>query len=367
MSAVKIALFSFADIDNYGDILFSWIVRQELQQRLPDAQFDFYSPSDCVVAGEQYIGYTRERVDGAYDALILVGGEVVHFFDERTWKPIYARRGLIPCTGLPSNAVWDWPVHCTAAYKAWLSVGVRPFEDAHDQGRVAATLQALDHLSVRGVLSKKLLENAEWLRNDQRITVTPDLGWAFPRLVSRAGQQDSQRPYALFQFHNIDEREAVAIAASLLRFREATGLVIYLMPVIHLWNDHEFMLRICEAGGDKLIMLRNDLAPTEMLELIRDAEIVMASSLHVAITALAFGHPAAVFNKWPGTKFQDLLGMQMRPHAFINAVEDIDNTLDALLQEHLRPVALLSYRDFMSASLDASFDRLAQGIVNATV
>lgn len=367
MSAVKIALFSFADIDNYGDILFSWIVRQELQRRLPHAEFDFYSPSDCLIAGERYIGYTRDRVDGVYDALILIGGEVVHFFDERTWKPIYSRRGLTTCTEFPSDVVWDWPVNCVAAYKAWFSVGVRPFEDSVDQSRVAATLQALDHVSVRGVMSKKLLENAEWLRNDKRITVTPDLGWAFPRLVSKAGLRAIEKPYALFQFHNIDEQDAVTIAASLSRFGQETGLAIYLMPVIHLWNDHEFMFRICEAGGGNLSMLKNDLTPNEMLELIRDAEIVLASSLHVVISALAFGHPAAVFNKWPGTKFQDLLGMQMRPHAFINSAQDIDKTLCSLRQEQLQPAALLAYRDFMSASLDNAFDRLAQDIVNATL
>jgi len=367
VSAIKIALFSFADIDNFGDILFSWIVRQELQQRLKDTQFDFYAPSDCTIAGERYIGYTRERVDSAYDALILIGGEVVHFFDERTWKPIYSRRRLTPCTGTPSDIVWDWPVNCAAPYKAWFSVGVRPFEDASDQDRIAATIQALDHVSVRGVLSKKLLENAEWLRNDQRITVTPDLGWGFPRLVTGIEKEKNKKPYALFQFHNIDGQEAVDIADSLLRFRQETGLDIYLMPVIHLWNDHEFMRHICEAGGDSLIMLEQDLAPSEMLELIRDAEIVLASSLHVAITALAFGHPAAVFNKWPGTKFQDLLGMQMRPHAFINAVQDIDNTLESLRKEQRNPAALLAYRDFMSASLNAAFDHLAQDIVNAPV
>lgn len=367
MSAVKIALFSFADIDNFGDILFSWIVRQELQKRLQNAEFDFYSPSDCMIAGERYIGYTRDRVDGAYDALILIGGEVVHFFDERTWKPIYSRRRLTTCTEFPSDVVWDWPASCAAPYKAWFSVGVRPFDDSTDQSRVAATLQALDHVSVRGVLSKKLLENAEWLRNDKRITVTPDLGWAFPRLVSKADPRGIEKPYALFQFHNIDEQDAVTIAESLLQFGQETGLAVYLMPVIHLWNDHEFMLRICEAGRGNLAMLRSDLTPNEMLELIRDAEIVLASSLHVVISALAFGHPAAVFNKWPGTKFQDLMGMQMRPHAFINSVQDIDKTLYLLRQEQLQPAALLAYRDFMSASLDNAFDRLAQDIVHATV
>jgi len=367
VSPVKIALFSFADIDNFGDILFAWLVRHELQKRLQGAKFDFYCPSDCSIAGEEYIGYTRERVDAAYDALILVGGEVVHFFDDRTWKPIYAKRGLTTCTVRPSDVVWDWPTNCAAAYKAWFSVGVRPFEDTVDSEKVEATLQALDHVSVRGVLSKKLLENGDWLRNDKRITVTPDLGWGFPRLLPDVGHRLDRKPYALFQFHNIDEQEALAIAVSLLRFREATGLDIYLMPVIHLWNDHEIMLRICEAGGGKLILLKNDLNPTEMLELIRDAEVVLASSLHVVITALAYGHPAAVYNKWPGTKFQDLLGMQMRPHSFINSIDNIDRTLDALRKEQREHSDLLSYRDFMLASLDSAFDRLAEGIVRATV
>lgn len=367
MSPFKIALFSFADINNYGDILFSWLVRQELQKRLIDPKIDFFSPSDCTVAGESYIGYTRERVDGCFDALILIGGEVVHFFDERTWKPIYSNRGLTPSTGLPSDVVWDWPTSCSAPYKAWFSVGVRPFEDVIDRDRMEAALQALDHISVRGILSKKLLEKAEWIRNDKRITISPDLGWGFPRLLGENTQRTNKKPYALFQFHNIDDQEAVDIAKSLLRFRQITGLDIYFMPVIHLWNDHEYMRRICEAAGDEFIMLATNLSPTEMLETIRDAEIVLASSLHVVISALAYGKPGAVFNKWPGTKFQDLVGMQMRPHAFINSVDDIDNTLDALCMEWQEPANLFTYRDFMVASLDTAFDALAEGIVDATV
>ncbi|MEV4773881.1 polysaccharide pyruvyl transferase family protein [Microbacterium sp. LWH12-1.2] len=367
MTLTRVAIFSFADIDNYGDILFSHIVRRELQLRRDDLIVDFISPTEARVGDEWYRAYDRDEIDGKYDALVLAGGEVVHFFDRRSWDPIYERRGVSVPSGRASDVVWDW-ADLQSRTKTWLSVGVRPFEDQADPSRVAATLDKLDFISVRGVLSRKILEGGEYLEVDDRIRVTPDLGWLFPRLLRpESGGLESppaaltapEEPYAVFQFHNITEAECSRIAEMLREFKDATGLRVVLVPVIHLWNDRASMQPIIDAAGGEIEMPDEKLEPFEILRIVAGATVVMSSSLHVAITALACAIPAAVFNKWPGTKFQDLFGLQMRAGMFIRSVEDIPAALTGLLAERDNPVALRSYRDFMAASLDRTFDELA--------
>lgn len=367
MKKTRVAVFSFADIDNYGDILFSLIVRRELQRRRNDLIVEFISPTEARIGGERYRSYDRETVDGAYDALLLAGGEVVHFFDERSWNPIYEKRGVAVPSGRASDVVWDWS-DLQARTKAWLSVGVRPFEDQADAARVAATLENLDFVSVRGVLSRKILEGGEYLETDDRIRVTPDLGWLFPRLLEPEegrqethlpATQEAEGPYAVFQFHNITAIEGAQIAEMLREFRDATGLRIVLVPVIHLWNDRASMQPIIAAAEGAFEMPVGKLEPMEILRIVTGATVVMSSSLHVAITALACGIPAAIFNKWPGTKFQDLLGLQMRTEMFVRSVEGIPAVLEKLLAERENLLALHSYRDFMAASLDRTFDELS--------
>lgn len=364
---IRVAVFSFADIDNYGDILFSHVVRHEIVRRRKDAIVEFITPTEQVIQGEVYRQYERRAIDGSYDALVLAGGEVVHFFDRRTWDPIYTRRGLTIPSGRASDVVWDW-VDLQAKTKAWLSVGVRPFEDASDPIRVTAALDQLDFVSVRGVLSRKILEGGPYVAMDQRIRITPDLGWLFPRLLeseeargeaSRATIEVPDEPYAVFQFHNITPEEGAVIAEVLRAFRQETGLHVVLVPVIHLWDDRSSMQPIVDAAGGEITMTAR-LEPFDIARIVAGASIVMSSSLHVAITALACGIPAAIFNKWPGTKFQDLLGLQMRTEMFGRSVDEIPTLLQRLVAERRAPSALRAYRDFMVASLDRTFDELVE-------
>lgn len=366
MTAPKVGVFSFADIDNYGDILFSWVVRNELGKRCPDLVTDFYTPSDCWVEGQFYKGYSRSRVEGQYDVLILAGGEVVHFFDQRTWEPIYQRRGLSVRSDRASDVVWDW-ASCAAGFKAWLSVGVRPFGESWDPSRIATTLGNLDYISTRGLLSKKILEGGEWESVDSRIRVTPDLGWLFPRLARDteadispfARQLVDGGNYAVFQFHNITREEASGVAQHLEHFKAETGLDIVLLPVIHLWNDRQPLQWIMEASGEKFVMPEEKQGAFDIANIVAGSELAISSSLHVAITALAAGKPAAVFNKWPGTKFQDLMGLQMRSHFFITQIHKIDIALRELMEEKDHPQQLAEYSSFMMGALDRVFDMLA--------
>ncbi|RNI30860.1 polysaccharide pyruvyl transferase family protein [Rufibacter immobilis] len=371
MKMIKIGMFSFADINNYGDILFSHIFKREVEARIPNVKITFFTPADALVEGFSYEAYTSEKVNEKYDALILAGGEVVHFYDERTWFPIYKKSNLEVASAKPSDVVWDWALNCKSSFKAWLSVGVRPFEDTSNAEKVDSVINTLDYISVRGILSKKILENKIDTYNS-KITITPDLGWLFPDLLLSSGEYGvhfgkfiSSQKYVIYQVNNINNEEAKLIAQALLAFEAQTGLKVYLLPVIHPWEDEKYLALIEEYSEGKVKMLPATLTTMEIADVILHAELVLCSSLHTAITALAFGIPSAIINKWQGTKLQDLFGLQFRTE-FLSS--DFNMTYDMLMKlyntrDEQKP-ALKLYADFMKEKLKSVFDELCTKILS---
>ncbi len=372
MADLKIAMFSFGDINNYGDILFAHVFNMEMRSRLADVRIDMYSPTNADIGGVQYKAYAREKIEGKYDALILAGGEVVHFFDERTWGPVYAKIGAEVESALPSDTVWDW-VDLEVPFKAWISVGVRPFEDRLDELKLRKAIEGLDLLSVRGVLSKKILEQGALNFYDPRITTTPDLGWLFPKYLEHGGSKGrlftehthGEREYAIYQVNNITEEEAGIVADQLCDYQRRHGVRVFLLPVIHAWEDVRYLRMIAARSKGELEVLPNDLDILEMADLMVNARIVLSSSLHTAITALAAGVPAAIINKWQGTKLQDLFGHQFR----LDFLEkDLSRTYEMLMKlenERKDTSVLKAYSKFMTLSLGRSFDDLASRIRTA--
>src|SRR5690554_6523500 len=93
--SARVAMLSFADIDNFGDVLFSYVVEKELSRRMENVTIDFFTPTDFSAHGRVYRSFSQHMPFSGYDALILAGGEVVHCYDERTWLPIYKKKNQL--------------------------------------------------------------------------------------------------------------------------------------------------------------------------------------------------------------------------------------------------------------------------------
>jgi len=366
MDNLKIAMLSFADINNYGDILFSHVFKMEIEKRLPSVTIDFYTPSTIELENFHYEGYIRDKLDGKYDAIFLAGGEVVHLFDERTWAPIYEKQNKQVVSKKASDIVWDW-VNCDSKFKAWLSVGVRPFGDKWDEDKIKHAVESLEFVGCRGILSKKILEGSDFEKSNSKITITPDLGWIFPQYLdylNLRGQVyhqyvNAESKYLLFQVHNITDDEAKLLAAELLYIKKSYDLDIVLMPVIHLWKDENYLSKINEFAEGVFHLLKNDLTVIEMLDIIVHSQIAITSSLHVAITALADGIPASVFNKWQGSKLQDLFGLQFRTDYLFNDFKHFRKVSEKLIREKEKSKAVKVYANFMQQKLYEVFDDIA--------
>lgn len=370
MKQLKVAFFSFADIDNFGDILFSHIFKMEMEKREKNIHIDFYTPTNYTDEGIKYQAYNRNKIEqNNYDALIVFGGEVIHLYDDRTWKPIYLKNNKELESDLPSDVIFDW-ADITGPYKAWISVGVRPISNELDYQKITQTVSKLDYVSTRGNISKKILENLELENNFAHIHITPDLGWKFPLLLEEKDQLGKLHKkyipngkYLVYQVNNITSEDALQIAHHLHNFYKRTNIKIVLLPVVRPWEDKKYLELIYREFPDDFILLDNNLTMLELADILIHSEIALSSSLHACITALAVGIPGGILNKWHGTKLQDIFGHQFRINMLKHSLDDMPQLLLELLKEKENPNnGLKQYSEFMQLKLDNVFDNLVHNI-----
>lgn len=360
---MKIAILSFADIDNYGDTFFPYVVRKELARRIPDARITLVTLTGRPMAGLEFEKFSIRSLEQNYDAVILAGGEVIHDYDERTWEPIFKRLSVPLEVDKPSDIVFGWP-HLEGKFKAWFSVGVRVLTET-GHAKVDTALPHLNYVSVRGLLSKKNIEVSQdhYLNN---IRLTPDIGWLFPRHLRDAGVQPLMdglrgRDYFIFQTNNIDADDARIIYESLREFKEASGFVPVLLPIIKPWEDIKYLRMIKDFDrDDSLQMMPNDLDLWQIGNLLIHSKFVVSSSLHAATTALAANLPAAIINKWQGTKLQEFFGHPMRMELLRSEYGNLKTVLFALKdQSEVEMDLMVQYSKYMQTILDHSIDGLA--------
>ena len=370
---IKIAFFSFADIDNFGDTLFSHIFKLEMEKRFKSLQIDFYTPSEYSAEGINYFSYNREKIiKNDYDALIVFGGEVVHLYDDRTWKPIYRKKNVQLESDLPSDVIFNW-TDISKPFRAWLSVGVRPIENENDYLKINSAIATLDYLSVRGILSKKILEGNKLEFNNTKIEVTPDMGWLFPEILIKNNQKGKfykkhtkSNNYLVFQINRITNYEAKEIGRYLKNFQERHEIDIVFLPIMRPYEDFKYLKLIFEEFPTRFCLLDNNLSILELTDIIVHAKIVLSSSLHVNITALSAGIPAGIINKWQGTKLQDICAHQFRLNFLKHQFDEIPDLLENLLKEISNTELLSSYSTFMKNSLSKIFDDLSEKILDST-
>jgi hypothetical protein len=232
-AAMKIALMSVADIGNFGDMLFPLVARELISAKLKQVGFRFFCPTEQKIEGEHFYAYSRTEVAAFEpDAILAIGGEVIHRYHAKVWSEMYDFSSM---SGRPSDTFYDW-LDLNNVFKAWFSVGALdlPYPG---ESTTWEELACLDYVAVRGLLSKKILEQKMFHVN-LHIDLVPDIGWVFPRYfgnheryTQKMGLQDGS--YMVFNANrtSIPVEKLTDVKNSLTAFREKTGLHIVVMPM----------------------------------------------------------------------------------------------------------------------------------------
>lgn len=370
---MKIAIMSLADISNYGDMFFPYLFREELKDRLPDAEIKLYTNVAYHSVLYETEKYNRELLD-EYDVIILAGGETIHLWDEERWSNLYPNAG----EGKISDIAFDW-LRLDKPFKAYFSVGVHPNTQWH-RPELLLAMSRLNYLSVRGELSKKILEGNIILHyNDIRIV--PDLGWIFNKYIDMWEQEGKgkmalpQKPYMIFEmFYEFDEDTIKYAASVLTHFQEETGVHVVLLPIVQTksvqllssWNDYYPLLRLQEYAKGALLLMPDQLDIFDLGRLLKHAKFYLGGSMHGAVTCLSYGKPAGNVLTWTAPKLQDVHGMRMRADCFITHWGRLSYLLQSLNTEADDEVAgnyAIQYADYMRYRLSKEIDLLCQQFI----
>ncbi len=379
MASPRLALWGTFDVDNYGDHLFPRVAIHELRRRLPGATVDVFAPYgrlhptplDDGPAVAPLGAWTPERaaeLAGAYDTVVIGGGEIIHLNDPLL-APVYGA----PAEELTRTAPSRFFVEALGSAElerrcpvVWHAVGVCVEPDGESGPRLRAALAGRRHVAVRDRYSRERLLRAGV---ERPIEVVPDSALLLDRvlpgegLVSRieglrAGGWYPAGPALVVQGCDLIVPHAGPLAAALGGWLD----------------DHpEVAAAVVETGrcrGDRLFAAAviPHLAPRPVFRLpsaagVEDLAAAIAggaafvgSSLHGAITALVYGRPFVLLNLAGESKldgFGDITGLGDR------VVHDVNDVVPALegAVANPAPPGLLSD---LQHRIDDHFDRIAE-------
>lgn len=302
MTPVRIGLLNYADVLNFGDVLFPLLAERELQARLPKASFAFISPSGAEVAGRKAVRYDRAMLED-HDALLMCGGELVHRFDAML-SGIYERFGL-GAIAQPTDLVFGW-TRTPGPFKAWVGLGV-PAPTPEAGAAIGAALPGLDFVAARGSRSRARLEACGAAGGSVR--QCRDIGWLFPRLLRGRPAPPPPaggKPYLAVQAFTIPDPDALARRLEAVAGR--LGVAIVLVPLTTCWADEASLERLRQASGGAFAVVDYRMDVLDKLAILGGAAGYIGQSMHGFIGAAAQGRPAGIWAADGDDKFAELLG-----------------------------------------------------------
>lgn len=357
---LRLGIFGTFDVNNYGDLLFPLVAEAELSRRLGPLKLRKFSYREVAPPDWPYAVTSLSRLPAVareLDGAIIGGGHVVRF--DKAVAP-----GYLPPTPDVHHPTGYWLAPALVAQNAglpvvWNAPGVHGEIPSWARPLLALALSRSAYISVRDEPSRLALQP---FASRVAIDVVPDTAFGLAHLVDRA------RP-----------------SAELLRWRAELGLsepYIIVQPVVAVREFVRFardnpaalggrrvlVLPICPVHGDDAGSFGVELPharrpaswphPLLLAELIAHADAVVGTSLHLGISALAFGVPVFRPADSFGGKYAMLAGYEgvarLAPDGGIDQA-----TLLATPRQHGPSVALALER------LAQHWDALAAGLVAA--
>lgn len=323
--------FAASDRENYGDLLYSVVLRKMLESRGYIGQIRCYSFLDGPAPGDS--GYDIIRIQELLDAkaaflsaLIVGGGDILRT-DTVTlashYKYIYRKRLGYPALQWIAEKYLKRPPVTDLFLKRYMSYDAPgPFLlDAADFPGVGSVYYCscgapLDFKPGERELVRDVLEHASYVSVRDRLSrdkliaagvkreihAVPDLiltlsDFFDPETERRKGRGllgrhgvDADAKVLCFQCMPHAGEPMEVILSQLRRYRERTGAEIVLLPLGYCHADDRFLKRLARASGGvfRYVGVRSIF---DMLSVLAACDLFLGTSMHGNITALSYGIP----------------------------------------------------------------------------
>ncbi|MBP6821567.1 MAG: polysaccharide pyruvyl transferase family protein [Acidobacteria bacterium] len=305
---LQIGIFGTFDVENYGDLLFPLIAEFELSKRLGPIKLHRFSYWEKTTADWPYAVTSLTELPALarnLDGVLIGGGHVIRF--DKDVADGYAP----PAPGIHHpTGYWLAPI-LTALQNgipvAWNAPGVNHQIPSWADPLMKLAVTGSDYVAVRDKYARQEIARVS---PQSEIAVTPDTAFGVSRLLDKT--QPSQELVRL--------REALGINRPYLVVQAVKGLESFVRMVVGhpgLFSEYQLVaLPIGPVLGDDAALLREELPdaicpqqwpnPLLLAELIAGAEAAIGTSLHLSITALAFGVPMFRPAGFRGNKYRTL-------------------------------------------------------------
>lgn len=305
---MKLALFGTFDVPNYGDCEFPAVVEHFCRERVNGSfELDLYSPFGRPAKINEYStvksipGLAEIPLNDKYDAIALVGGDTVTA--RHSYYGVYCR--LSPKELSAGLRCWLYPaaesLRTQVPWMLW-SVGVRAMpEDLHPG--LKAAFDAAVYANVRDPHSKAYLKSI-----GVEVESATDIGFGIPNVKTEqqwdaiydsvrtsGGYPDS---YVVVQAsRGYVEGQTDRVVQALVDIGKSTGKTLLFLPLCHQLNDRVTVTRLfnkVRAIYQNCALEKRALTTNQTAAVLRGSSGYAGTSMHGAITALAFGKPAAI-------------------------------------------------------------------------
>jgi lipopolysaccharide transport system ATP-binding protein len=290
-----IAMFGTFDVENFGDLLFPFILKYELSERRPDQEVRLFSYRALSKENWYYdvgeLSTFRESV-GDFDLIVIGGGHLVRF--DKAVAPGYHPQVL----GLHHpTSYWLNPallgISCCIPI-AWSAVGVSTNIPTWSHQLVRAALEGSDYVSVRDQVSFEALSS---LQPRCETHIVPDTAFGISRIISLGHEGQEFREF--INTHSLSEKYIVCqpspmlfpwandVLRTLALFREH-GYDVVILPISPTLGDSSLYFHTL---GEGIRYVEKWPHPLSIAEIIARSTAVIGISLHLSIVALVFGVP----------------------------------------------------------------------------
>lgn len=358
---MRIGIFGTFDVENYGDLLFPIIAELELEQRLGDFELVRYSYHEKNSSSWCYdvkslaslsIGPPDQQV---FDCILIGGGHLIRF--DKAVAPGYqppipeiphpTGYWLAPAlagisSGLP--VIWNAP-SASDVFPAWA------------ERLLTFVLDNSDYIALRDRLSVDALRRVGF---EGECSIVSDTVFALPRHFPR--KDLSSQVKSLLSRLEISDRyvvvqgntQVVKVAKALLSHRDLPSdidvLVLPIGPV--LGDDVSHVLKALPQAKH----LPDWPSPVEIAGLVAHSSGVVAQSLHLSITALAYGVPVLRPAEAKGGKYKLL---QASDNVYFGSPRD-PNTISKFARAlQSSPPRICSFTKATQDRLGKHWDRIA--------
>lgn len=290
---LQIGICGTFDVENYGDILFPLIAETELSRRLKSVKLHRFSYFQKTSPDWLYnVSSVADlpELAGSLDGMIIGGGHLIRF--DKHVAP-----GYTPPVETIHHPTGYWLAPALISLQhgipmVWNAPGVHGEIPDWAEPLMHLAINLSDYVSVRDEPSRQTLLR---FAGDSKIVVVPDSAFGVAHLV------DTKQPSPAF----IRLRETIRLKGQYIVVHATEGLEAFSGLVKEhpeFFQDyHLVVLQIGPVLGDNDIIFDENIPgvirlpswpdPLLLAELIGHASAVVGISLHLAITALAFGVP----------------------------------------------------------------------------